>query len=40
MWQEVISAENWDDVNVKLDVAVPSNEYAEGEENLLPSAQQ
>jgi len=39
-WQEVVSAENWDEVNVKLDIAVSSNGYAEGDESLLPCAQQ
>jgi hypothetical protein len=40
MCQETVSAENWDDVNVKLDVAVSYNEYGEGDENLLQCAEQ
>ena len=39
-WQEVINVENWDGANIKLDVTVTNNEYAEGDENLLPCAEQ
>ena len=39
-WQETVSAENRDDANVKLDVAVSHNGYGEGDDNLLPCAEQ
>jgi hypothetical protein len=38
-WQKVISVENWDDVNMELDVAVPNNEHA-SDENLLRCTEQ
>jgi hypothetical protein len=38
-WQKTVRAENWDDVNVTLDVAVSYNEYVEGDKNLLPCAE-